>query len=69
MFSAYAEEFMRSYAVANNKPSEQEAKACILPSDPTAVGGTQGARLREARLECRRCGSVRSLWFRLPSIN
>jgi hypothetical protein len=29
-FSAYAEEFMRSYAVANNKPSEQEAKACIL---------------------------------------
>ena len=34
-----------------------------------AVGGTGGARLREARLECRRCGSVRSLWFRLPSVN
>jgi integrase len=29
-FSAYAEEFMKSYALANNKPSEQEAKACIL---------------------------------------
>jgi integrase len=30
IFSAYAEEFMKSYALANNKPSEQEAKACIL---------------------------------------
>jgi hypothetical protein len=34
-----------------------------------AVGGTGGVRLREARLECRRCGSGRSLWFRLPSVN
>ena len=29
-FSVFAEEFMRSYAAANKKPSEQEAKACIL---------------------------------------
>jgi transposase-like protein len=28
-----------------------------------------GARLREARLVCRLCGSRRSLWFRLPSVN
>src|SRR5262245_60339222 len=34
-----------------------------------AVGGDAGVRLREARLECRRCASRRSLWFRLPSIN
>lgn len=29
-FSAFAEEFMKTYAVANNKPSEQQSKACIL---------------------------------------
>lgn len=28
-----------------------------------------GARLREARLICRQCGSRRSLWFRLPELN
>lgn len=28
-----------------------------------------GARLREARLVCRACGSRRSLWFRLPELN
>ncbi len=28
-----------------------------------------GARLREARLVCRSCGSRRSLWFRLPVVN
>ena len=38
-------------------------------TEHAAVGGTGGGRLREARLECRRCGSRRSLWFRLPSIN
>jgi hypothetical protein len=39
-FSAYAEEFMRSYAVANNKPSEQEAKACILRNHLIPAFGT-----------------------------
>ncbi|MEO7034324.1 MAG: hypothetical protein ABI335_10920 [Polyangiaceae bacterium] len=29
-FSAYATEFMETYAIANNKPSEQSMKACIL---------------------------------------
>jgi hypothetical protein len=29
-FSAAAQEFMKTYAAANNKPSEQSAKACIL---------------------------------------
>jgi integrase len=29
-FSVFAEEFMKTYAAANNKPSEQSAKACIL---------------------------------------
>lgn len=29
-FAAYADEFMKTYAVANNKPSEQAAKARIL---------------------------------------
>ena len=38
-FSAYADEFMRSYAVANNKPSEQEAKACILRNHLTPAFG------------------------------
>lgn len=28
-----------------------------------------GMRLREAKLQCRVCGSRRSLWFRLPVIN
>jgi hypothetical protein len=27
----------------------------------------EGARLREARLKCRGCGSERSLWFRIVS--
>ncbi|HEX4340277.1 MAG TPA: hypothetical protein VH062_30425 [Polyangiaceae bacterium] len=34
-----------------------------------AVTGPHGARLREARLRCRRCGSQRSLFFRLPLLN
>jgi integrase len=29
-FAAYADEFMKTYAIANNKPSEQAAKARIL---------------------------------------
>jgi integrase len=29
-FSAFAEEFMNTYAIANNKPSERTTKACIL---------------------------------------
>jgi hypothetical protein len=28
-----------------------------------------GDRLREARLRCRRCGTRRSFWFRLPVVN
>jgi len=28
-----------------------------------------GVRLREARLSCQRCGSRRSLWFRLPVLS
>ena len=28
-----------------------------------------GVQLREARLSCRSCGSTRSLWFRLPTLN
>jgi hypothetical protein len=27
----------------------------------------EGARLREARLKCRGCGSTRSMWFRIVS--
>jgi predicted RNA-binding Zn-ribbon protein involved in translation (DUF1610 family) len=33
-----------------------------------AVSGA-GQRLREVRLRCHRCGTRRSLWFRLPSLN
>jgi hypothetical protein len=29
-FALYADEFMKTYAASNNKPSEREAKACIL---------------------------------------
>ena len=29
----------------------------------------EGTRLREVRLQCRACGSRRSLWFRLPVLN
>jgi hypothetical protein len=29
-FAAYADDFLKTYVVANNKPSEREAKACIL---------------------------------------
>jgi integrase len=29
-FAEYADEFMKTYVLANNKPSEREAKACIL---------------------------------------
>jgi hypothetical protein len=29
-FAAFAAEFMKTYAAANNKPSERAAKACIL---------------------------------------
>jgi hypothetical protein len=28
----------------------------------------QGIRLREARLRCRRCGTTRSLWFRISDV-
>jgi DNA-directed RNA polymerase subunit RPC12/RpoP len=28
-----------------------------------------GHRLREARLQCRRCGSKRSMWFRIALLN
>jgi ribosomal protein S27AE len=28
-----------------------------------------GARLREARLQCRRCGARRAMWFQLPVLN
>jgi hypothetical protein len=30
IFSAYADEFMKTYSVANNKPSEQAPKARML---------------------------------------
>jgi integrase len=46
-FSVFAEEFMRSYAVANNKPSEQEAKACILRNHLIPAFGTM--RLEEIK--------------------
>jgi hypothetical protein len=34
-----------------------------------AVAGPDGARLRQVRLRCRRCGSTRAMWFRLPTMN
>lgn len=34
-----------------------------------AAAVVDGVRLREARLQCRVCGTRRSLWFRLPVIN
>jgi len=34
-----------------------------------AAVATERGSLREARLRCRRCGSRRSLWFRLVSLN
>jgi hypothetical protein len=37
--------------------------------DEHAAVSTHGDRLREARLRCRKCGSRRSLWFRLPVFN
>lgn len=37
--------------------------------DEHAAVSAHGERLREARLRCRKCGSRRSLWFRLPVLN
>jgi DNA-directed RNA polymerase subunit RPC12/RpoP len=34
-----------------------------------AVTTATGARLREARLVCRECGSRRSLWFQVAMLN
>ncbi|HVW29891.1 MAG TPA: hypothetical protein VHC69_31225 [Polyangiaceae bacterium] len=40
-----------------------------LVEEHVAIAGSDGARLREVRLRCRRCGSKRSMWFRLPTVN
>lgn len=37
--------------------------------DEHAAVTAHGERLREARLRCRKCGSRRSMWFRLPVLN
>jgi hypothetical protein len=37
--------------------------------DEHAAVSAHGERLRETRLRCRKCGSRRSLWFRLPVLN
>jgi transposase-like protein len=37
--------------------------------DEHAAVSVRGGRVREARLRCRKCGSRRSLWFRLPVLN
>ena len=34
-----------------------------------AVAAASGERLREVQLRCRRCGSKRTMWFRLPVVN
>jgi transposase-like protein len=65
----------------------ETASAAVIETQATSVpcprcGGSQevlehtalvhhGVRLREAKLRCRRCGSQRSLWFRIvgPSLN
>jgi hypothetical protein len=38
-FSAFPAEFMKSYAAANNKPSERAAKASILKHHPLPAFG------------------------------
>ena len=40
-----------------------------LAVDEHAAVSAHGDRLREARLRCRKCGSRRSMWFRLPVLN
>jgi hypothetical protein len=40
-----------------------------LAVDEHAAVSHGGERLREARVRCRRCGSRRSLWFRLPVLS
>jgi DNA-directed RNA polymerase subunit RPC12/RpoP len=40
-----------------------------LIDEHAAVLTERGARLREARLVCRECGSRRSLWFRVAELN
>jgi hypothetical protein len=40
LFSAYAEDFMKTYAVANNKPSERTAKARTLKHQLLPAFGT-----------------------------
>jgi hypothetical protein len=40
-----------------------------IVDEHVAVASSDGARLREVRLQCRRCGSKRSMWFRLPMVN
>jgi hypothetical protein len=37
--------------------------------DEHAAVTRDNGRLREAKLRCRRCGTTRSLWFRLPIVN
>ena len=51
-----------------------EARAAAVPCP--RCGGEQVveehaavARLREARMMCRQCGTRRSMWFRLPVVN
>lgn len=54
--------------------SRAASKACprcggrhlLLEHAAVMIGG---ARLREARLACRECGSRRSLWFRVALLN
>lgn len=40
-----------------------------LVEEHAAVTGDDGARLREAKVRCRRCGSKRAIWFRLTLPN
>jgi DNA-directed RNA polymerase subunit RPC12/RpoP len=37
--------------------------------DEHAAVSAHGERLREVRLRCRKCGSRRSMWFRLAVLN
>ena len=67
------------HPVEVSSPAIVETRAAAVPCprcggqhevlEHVATTSDRGARLREARLRCRRCGSKRSLYFGLPLVN
>ncbi len=65
----------RPREVASASLVEPEARSARCPRcggeqqvDEHLAATIEGVRLREARLRCRQCGSRRSLWFKITSV-